>query len=109
VILSPVLLQEQTVVVLLLGRVLASWSLALDEHGGHQDLCGSGHRSVMSYVYGRTVLYCSSLSCLCEPETFFQPFELVSTWSFYSLRSGNYIETRGPTDGSKVVETLYII
>jgi hypothetical protein len=58
-------------VVLLLGMVLASWSLALDEYGGHQDLRGSGRRSVMSYVHGRTVLYCSSLSCLCEPEPFF--------------------------------------
>jgi hypothetical protein len=29
--------------------------------------------------------------------------------SFYSLRSGSYIETQGPTGGPEVVETLYNI
>jgi hypothetical protein len=33
--LTPVLLQEQPTVILLLGRDLASWSLAIDERGGH--------------------------------------------------------------------------
>jgi hypothetical protein len=28
--------------VLLLEWVLVSWSLAMDEHGGHEYLCGSG-------------------------------------------------------------------
>jgi hypothetical protein len=36
----------------------------MDERVGHEDLCGLGHRSVISYVYGRTELYCSSLPCL---------------------------------------------
>jgi hypothetical protein len=27
--------------------------LALDEHSGHQDLCGLGRRSVIPYVHGR--------------------------------------------------------
>jgi hypothetical protein len=58
-------------VVLLLGRALASWSLAIDERGGHENLRGSGHQSIIPYVHGRTGLYCSSLSCLCEPDPFF--------------------------------------
>ncbi len=46
-ILLPVPLQEQPAVVLLLERVLVSWSLAMDERGGHEDLRGSGRRSVI--------------------------------------------------------------
>jgi hypothetical protein len=71
--LPPVLLPKHPVVVLLLKRALVSWSLAIDEHGGHEDLCGSGRRSVIPYVHGRTGLYCSSLPCLCEPEPFSTP------------------------------------
>jgi hypothetical protein len=41
--------------------------LAMDEHGGHEDLRGSSHRNVIPYVYGRTELYCSSLSYLSLP------------------------------------------
>jgi hypothetical protein len=63
-ILPPVLLQEQPVVIFLLEMVLVSWSLAIDERGGHKDLRGSGRRSVIPYVHGRTKLYCSSLPCL---------------------------------------------
>jgi hypothetical protein len=58
-------------VVLLLNRALVSWSLAIDERSGYEDLRGSGCRSVIPYVHERTVLYCSSLPCLCEPEPFF--------------------------------------
>jgi hypothetical protein len=58
-------------VVLLLERALVYWSLAIDEHSGHEDLRGFDHRSVIPYVHGRTGLYCSSLPCLCEPELFF--------------------------------------
>jgi hypothetical protein len=54
---------EQPTVVLLLKRTLVSWSLAIDE-------CGLGHRSVISYVNERMELYCSSISCLCEPKPF---------------------------------------
>jgi hypothetical protein len=60
--LPPVLLQKQPVVVLLLERALLSWSLAMDEHGEHEDLRGSGCQSVIHYVHGRMELYCSSLS-----------------------------------------------
>jgi hypothetical protein len=49
--------------VLLLERDLVSWSLAIDERGGHGDLHSSSRRSVISYVHGRTDFYCSSLSC----------------------------------------------
>jgi hypothetical protein len=62
--LPPVLLQEQPAVVLLWGKTLASWLLVMDERGGHQDLCGSGHRSVIPYEHGRIELYCTSLPCL---------------------------------------------
>jgi hypothetical protein len=67
------LLQEQPAVVLLLGRGLASWSFAMDECSGHQDLRGSSRRSVIPYVHERTEFYCSSLPCLCESEPFSTP------------------------------------
>jgi hypothetical protein len=50
-------------VVLLLEGALVSWSLAMDERGGHGDLRGLGHRSVIHYVHGRTELYCAQ-ACL---------------------------------------------
>jgi hypothetical protein len=59
--------------ILLMEGALVSWSLAIDEYGGHEDLCGSGRRSVIPYVHGRTGLYCSSLPCLCEPEPYLFP------------------------------------
>jgi hypothetical protein len=65
--LSPVLLQEQPTVVLLLERDLVSWSLTMDESGGHEDLRGLSRRSVIPYVHGRTRLYYSSLLCLSLP------------------------------------------
>jgi hypothetical protein len=51
------LLHEPLVVVL--GRFLTSWLLALIKRGGHNDLCGFGRLSVISYVNGRTELYCA--------------------------------------------------
>jgi hypothetical protein len=68
VTLSPVPLQEQPVVVLLLEGAMVSWSLAMDKRGGHKDLRDSGRRSVIPYIHGRTKLYCSSLY---EHEPFF--------------------------------------
>jgi hypothetical protein len=62
--LSSVLLQEQPAVVLLFEGILVSWSLAMDERGGHKDLRGSGRRSIIPYIYERTELYCSSLPYL---------------------------------------------
>jgi hypothetical protein len=94
-------------VVLLLEGALVSWSLAMDERGGHKDLHGLSRQSVIPYVHGRTELYCSSLY---EPEPFFlTPYEDVSIRFFYSSRPGSYNETRGPTGGPEVVETLYNI
>jgi hypothetical protein len=106
--LSPVPLHEQPAVVLLLEEVVVSWSLAMDERGRHEDLCGSGHQSIIPYVHRRTELYCSSLPCLSLP---FRPppREEAPARAFYSSRSGSYIETRGPTGGPVVVETLYSI
>jgi hypothetical protein len=67
----PALLQEQPVVLLLLDGALVSWSLAMDECGGYEDIRGSGQRSVILYVHGRTGLYCTSMPCLslsiCPP------------------------------------------
>jgi hypothetical protein len=57
-------------VVLLLEGALVSWSLAMDEHGGHEDLRGLGRRSVKPYVHRRTELYCSILPCLSLPFSF---------------------------------------
>jgi hypothetical protein len=54
-------------VVLLLERCLVSWSQAMDERDGHEDLCGSGRQSVIHYVHRRTELYYSSLLCLSLP------------------------------------------
>jgi hypothetical protein len=48
-------------VVLLLERVLVSWSLAMDERGGHGDLCGSDRLSAIPYIHGRTELYYLSI------------------------------------------------
>jgi hypothetical protein len=61
--LPPDPLQEQSAVVLLWGRFLASWLLALGERCGHGDLRGSGRLSVISCVHGRTELYCAEV-CL---------------------------------------------
>jgi hypothetical protein len=49
--------QEQPAVVLLWGRCLASWLLALGERGGDNDLRGSDHLSIILYVHGK-------LSCI---------------------------------------------
>jgi hypothetical protein len=56
-----------------IGGVVVSWSLAMDERGGHEDLRGSSRRSVIPYVHERTELYCSSLPCLSLP--FFFPMK----------------------------------
>jgi hypothetical protein len=51
-------------VVLSLEGALVSWSLAVDERGGHENLRGSGRWSVIPYVHRRTELYYSSVPCL---------------------------------------------
>jgi hypothetical protein len=102
--LPPVLLQEQPVVILLWGMALASWSLAMDERGGHQDLRGSGRRRVIPYVHRRTELYCTSLPCLSL--FFSNPCEVAPTRAFYSSRSGSYNESRGSTGGLGAGQTL---
>jgi hypothetical protein len=51
-------------VVLLLEGDLISWSLAMNERDGHEDLRGLDRRSIIPYAHGRTELYCSSLPCL---------------------------------------------
>jgi hypothetical protein len=64
-----------------------SWSLAMDECDGHEDLRGSGRRSVIPYVHGRTELYWSSPSCLSLP--FFDHLKVTYIRAFYSSRSGS--------------------
>jgi hypothetical protein len=54
----------QSVVIFLLEEVVVSWSLAMDEYGGHECLCGSGRWSIIPYIHGKTELYFSSLPCL---------------------------------------------
>jgi hypothetical protein len=46
-----------------IGVALMSWSLAMDERGGHDDLRGSGRLSVIPYIHGRTELCCGQ-ACL---------------------------------------------
>jgi hypothetical protein len=96
--LPTVLLQEKLTVVLLWGRSLASWSLALDEHSGHEDLRGSGRQNIIPYVHRRTELYCSSIY---EPEPFI--FSTPSKWRlpepFIAQGRVVYNESQGPTCG----------
>jgi hypothetical protein len=54
-------------VVLLLEGALVSWSIAMNECGGYEDLRDSGYQSVIPYAHGRTELYCSSLPFLSLP------------------------------------------
>jgi hypothetical protein len=95
-------------VVLLRGRHLASWLLALGERDGHNDLRGSGRLSVIPYIYGRIELYYAQ-ACLAWAFPFFDLCEEMSIRSFYNSRSGSYNETRSPTGGPEVDETLYNI
>jgi hypothetical protein len=53
--------------VILLNMTLVSWSLAMNEHGGYEDLRGLSRRSALPYIHGRTGLYCSNMSCLSLP------------------------------------------
>jgi hypothetical protein len=46
---------------------------------------------------------------LPEPAFFVRPCDVMPARAFYISRSDNYIETRGPTGGPDVVETLYNI
>jgi hypothetical protein len=58
-------------VVLLLEGVLVSCSLTMDERGGHEDLRGSGRRSVIPYVHRRIGVVLLK-PALLEP-AFFRP------------------------------------
>jgi hypothetical protein len=95
---------EQSAVILLLERTLISWSLDIDECGGHEDLRGSDRQSVISYVYGRMELYCSSLPCLSLFST--SLYEVAPARAFYSSRSGSYNESQSPTGGLGVGQTI---
>jgi hypothetical protein len=106
-IFSPEMLQKQSVVVLLLQGVLISWSLVIDERGGHKDLRGSDRQSVIPYVHERTGVVLLK-HALPEPAFLSTPMK-QSVRSFYSSRSGSYIEIWSPTGGPAVVETLYNI
>jgi hypothetical protein len=88
--------------------VLVSWSLAMVERSGYEDLCGLSHWSVIPYTHGRTGLYCPILPCLSEPEPylFSADREVASTRAFYSSRLGSYNESRGPTGGLRAGKTL---
>jgi hypothetical protein len=86
---------------------LISWSLTIDEHGGHEDLHGSDRQTVIPYVHGRAELYFSNLY---EPGPFSStpvkrclPDPFIAQGRVVTMRPG------GPTGGSQVVETLYSI
>jgi hypothetical protein len=84
----------------------------MDERGGHKDLRGSAHRSVIPYIHGRTELYCTSLLesvFLTLTDLSIDPCEEASAQAFNSSRSSSYIETRAPTGAPEVVETIYNI
>jgi hypothetical protein len=78
-------------VVLLWGRSLASWLLAIDEHGGHEDLRCSGRRSVIPYVHRTTELYCSSLY---ESEPFLFSTTLKSRLPEHYIAQGQAVTLR---------------
>jgi hypothetical protein len=63
-------------VVLLLERAFVSWLLAMDEHGGHEDLRGSDRRSVITYAHGRIGVV---LLKLALPEPALSSADLFST------------------------------
>jgi hypothetical protein len=100
----------------LLERVLFFWSLAINEHGRHEDLRSSDRRSVIPYVHGRIELYCSNLPCLnlfstsLSTDPFFgqclNPCEVVPARAFYSSRSDSYNKSWGPTIGLGAGQTL---
>jgi hypothetical protein len=69
------------------------------EHDGHGDLCSSGHQIVTPYIHRRCV--CIAMCCLKRVWS-----ESALARSFYSSWPDNYIETRDPTGGTEVVETL---
>jgi hypothetical protein len=79
--------------------------LAMEEHGGDENLCGSDHRRVIPYVHGRIdVLYCCELNL---PESLKRAcLDSVAAMSFYSSRQSSYKKTRSPTCDPKVVGTL---
>jgi hypothetical protein len=80
----------------------------MDERGGHKDLCGSDRWSVIPYVHGRTELYCSSMPCMSLP-FLSAPTKRCLPWPFITQGRLDYNETRSPTGGPEVVETLYNI
>jgi hypothetical protein len=89
--------------VLLLEGALVSWSLAMDERGGHEDLRGSGRWSVIPYVHGRIELYCSSLPCLSL--SFSQPLGSGVHPSLLWLKVRWFtMSHQGPTGGPGVGE-----
>jgi hypothetical protein len=94
-----VLLQKLSAIILLLERDLVYWSLAMDEYVRHEDLCDSTHRSIISYVHGRTELYSSSLPPIKRrlPDPFIAQGRIVT------------MRPEGLTGGSEVVEILYSI
>jgi hypothetical protein len=102
--LPPEPLPERPAVVLLRGRSLAFWLFALDERGGHDDLCGLGHLSIIPYVHGRTELYfCSSLPCL-SLFYFSSPWKWRLPEPFIAQGRVATMSPQGPTGGLGVGE-----
>jgi hypothetical protein len=63
--LSSVFPEEQPTVVFLLERDLVSRMLAMDEHGGHEDLRGLGRWNVTTYVHEGSCCIAQAWACQC--------------------------------------------
>jgi hypothetical protein len=83
----------------------------MEKHSGHEDLCGSGHRSIIPYVYGRVCciavcVCCSSRELNLLKESKRSCLKSVVILSLYSIGSVSYMQTRGQTGGPGVVGAL---
>jgi hypothetical protein len=89
---------------LMWGRPLAFLVFALDERGGHDDLCGSDRLSIIPYIHGRTELYfCSSLHCL-SLFLFSTPWKWCLPKPFIAQGQAATMSPQGPTGGPGVGE-----
>jgi hypothetical protein len=81
----------------------------MKEHGGHEDLRGLGHQSVIPYVHGEWELYYSvQFKRWLGSFRVGVPSLLILAFSraFYSSRAGSYNETQGPTGDPGAGKTL---
>jgi hypothetical protein len=78
----------------------------MEKHGGHEDLRGPDHRSIIPYVHGESVVLQCVWCCSSWELNFIAP---VIHPDFYSSSTGSYTVTQGPTSGPRVNEIIYSI